>query len=158
MPRCSVRSACSVRDAKIIFQIFLYKMHTFHMNCILNTKEKLNTVTYRPWCLISLLECMNHIFMHLAITSPGLWAQIRGVILGSKIKFFVCIKMYVISPLCSVHSAKISRHIGLLQNVITRWILKITQQYFGFIHYKLYSFMSNCFGGIILAILCILRK
>ena len=55
------------------------------------------------------------------------------------------IKMYVISTLCSVHNAKISRHIGLLQNVITRWILKITQQYFGFIHYNIYSSMSNCF-------------
>ena len=30
------------------------------------------------------------------------------------------LKMYVISTLCSVHNAKISRYIGLLQNVITR--------------------------------------
>ena len=57
------------------------------------------------------------------------------------------LKMHVISTLCSDHNAKISRHIGLLQNVITRWILKITQQYFGFIHYYLYSSMSNCFRG-----------
>ena len=69
-------------------------MYTFHMNCILNAKEKLNAVTYRPWCLISLLECMNHIFMYLTITSPGLWAQIRGIILGSKIKFFLWPKNY----------------------------------------------------------------
>ena len=41
------------------------------------------------------------------------------------------IKMHpgVISTLCSVHNAKISCHIELLQNVITRRILKITHQY-----------------------------
>ena len=87
-PKCNVRDACSVRDAKITFQIFLYKMYTFHMDCMLNGKEKLNAVIYRPWCLISSRECMNHIFVYLAITSPGLWGQIRGIILGSKIKFF----------------------------------------------------------------------
>ena len=60
------------------------------------------------------------------------------------------LKMYVISTWCSGHNAEIYRCIGLFQNVITRWILKITQQYFGFIHYtcyNLYSSMSNCFWG-----------
>ena len=51
--KSSVRDACSVHDAKITCQIFLHKMYTFHMNLILNAKEKLNTATYRPWCLIS---------------------------------------------------------------------------------------------------------
>ena len=36
------------------------------------------------------------------------------------------LKMYVVSTLCSGHNAEISRYIGHLQNVITRWILKIT--------------------------------